>query len=157
MRIDRHDDAAEAIAGQIAHVLLGPKRAVGADHRMNPGFGCVARHGSQIAMNERFAANKEQIANVIFGRDVDDILGFLQRNAAALLWIKSVNRETAKITLGVANVRNGKLQVARTTMIQHFAEQLPGAFPARCDFPWRIARHGLCVGLVDDCCSSGIH
>src|SRR4051812_40784208 len=101
MRIDRHDNAAQPVAGEIAHVLLGPKRAVGADHRMNPRFGCVARHSAQIAMNQRFTANEKQIADVILNRDVDDIFRLLQSNAVPLLWIEAVNSKSAKVALGV--------------------------------------------------------
>ena len=37
-------------------------------------------------MHQRFAADKQQIADVILHGDVDDVLRFLQRHAAALLW-----------------------------------------------------------------------
>ena len=84
VRIDRHDDAAQAVAGEVAHVLLGPKRAVGADHRMNAALGRVTGHRAEFLVHQRFAADEQQIADVIFDRDVDDVLRFLERDAAAL-------------------------------------------------------------------------
>ena len=42
--INGHDDAAEAVAGEVVHVLLGPKRAIRANHGMDAALGCVAGH-----------------------------------------------------------------------------------------------------------------
>ena len=58
---------------QVAHVLLGPQRAVRADHRVNAALGRVARHRAQFLVHQRFATHEKQIADVILYGDVDDV------------------------------------------------------------------------------------
>ena len=138
VRINGHDDAAQAVAGQVAHVLLRPKRAVGANHWMNPALSCVARHRAKVFMNERLAADKKQIADVVFHRDVNDVARFLQRDASTLLRIEPVHGKSAEVAFGVADVRDGKLQITRPAVVEHFADELERAFPGTHDWPGRI-------------------
>jgi hypothetical protein len=128
MRINRHDHAAQPVTREIAHVLLGPQRAVGADHRVDAAFGCVTNHGAQIFMDQWFAADEEEIADVIFDGDVDDVLRFLERDATAHLGIETIDREAAEIAFGVADVGDGELQIARTTMRKDFAKKFERTF-----------------------------
>ena len=79
-------------------------------------------------MNERFAADEKQIADMILHRDIDDILRFLERDAAALLGVKPVHGKPAEVALGVADVRDGKLQITRPAMVEHFANELEVLF-----------------------------
>ena len=72
---------------------------------MNAALRRVTRHRAQVFVHQRFAADKQQVADVIFDGDVDDIPRFLQRDAAALLGIKPVHGEAAEIALGIADVR----------------------------------------------------
>ena len=62
----------------------------------------VADHSAQVAVDHRFAAHKEQVANVVLPRDVDHVARFLQRDAAALLRIKPVHGEPAEIAGGTS-------------------------------------------------------
>jgi len=117
VRVNGHDHAAQAVAGEAAHIFLSPKPPVGANHRMNPALRRVARHGPQIAMHHRFAANEQQIADVIFYGDVNDVTCFLQRYALPGFGIKLGAGKTAEIAVRIANVRDGELQVTRPTVI----------------------------------------
>ena len=128
MRVNGHDHAAQAVAGEAAHIFLSPKPPVGANHRMNPTLRRVARHGTQIAMHHRFATNEQQIADVIFDGDVNDVTRFLQRHAVPGFGIKLGAGKTAEITVRIANVRDGKLEIARSAMIKHFGGNLEHAF-----------------------------
>src|SRR2546426_11663401 len=90
---------------------------------MNSIRGRVSRHCRQLAMDERLATDKQQIADVVFDTDVDDVPCFLQGHASALLGIEPVDRKTAKVAFCVANVGNGELQIARPAMIQYVPKQ----------------------------------
>ena len=120
--------------GEIFHVLLRPKRAVGADHRVNARLGRVTHHAAQFFMDQRLASYKKQVANVIPHRNIDDIPGLLQCDAAPLFWVKTVHCEAAEIAFGVADVSDGKLEIPRPAMSQHLADQ-PGE-----TFPWPFNR-----------------
>ena len=109
VRVNGHDDAAQAVVDKAAQVFLAPQTAVGADHRMNPALGGVARHRPQIAMHHRLAADKKQIPDVIFQRDVHDAFCFVERDTATCLGIKFRAREAAEVTVGIADVRNSEL------------------------------------------------
>ena len=128
VRVNRHDDAAEPVVGEGPHVLLRPKRAVGANHRMNATLGRVAHHRPDFLVHERFAAHKQQIADVIFHRDVDDIPGFPERHAAALLRIEPVHRESAEVALRIADIRDGELEITRTAVLEHLTDQFENTF-----------------------------
>ena len=128
VRVNGHDHAAQAIAGQAAHVFLRPQPAVGANHRMNPALRRVARHGAQIAMHHRFATHEQQIADVVFDGDVNDVARFLQRHAAARFGVKFGSGKTAEIAVGIANVGDGKLEIARPAMLEHLGGKLEHAF-----------------------------
>jgi len=123
VRVNGHDDAGQPVACKTAHVFVIPKAAVGADHRMDAALRRVARHGAQIAMHHRFATNEEQVADVIFQRDIHGLLRFVERDAAAGLGIKFRACKSAEVAIGVANVRDGKLQVAGAAVIQNFADE----------------------------------
>ena len=96
-------------------------------------------------VTDRFAADEEQVADVIFYRDVDDILRFLEGDAAAGFGIEFGARKTAEIAIGVADVRDGELQVARTAVVEDFAHQFEQAFLRADD--------GL--GKIDSCRTCG--
>src|SRR5439155_13159619 len=98
-----------------------------------------------------------KIPDMIFDRNIDDNHRFLQRHTMALFRIEAVNGKAAKIAFGVANVGDCKLQIPRPAMVQHFSEQLPGAFLTGLHWPRRISRQHLCVGLVEGCCSCRVH
>ena len=89
---------------------------------MDAALGRVACHRAQIAMDHWLAADEEQVADVIFHRDVHDALRLVQRDAAARLRIKLGAREAAKAAVGVADVGDGKLQIARPAVIEDFAD-----------------------------------
>ena len=128
VRIDRHDDAAQAVIGEATHVLLGPERAVGANHRANAALGRVAHHGAKVFVRERFSANKKQVSDVVLDRDVDHVARLSQRDGTAVGRVEPVHREPAKIAAGVTDVGDGELQIAGAAVIQHFAQQAPNGF-----------------------------
>src|SRR6185437_388025 len=127
MRIDRHDDAGEAVAGEAPHVVFVPQAAVGADHWMDAALGCVARHGAQLLVDHWLAADEEKIADVIFDGNFDDVLGFLQGDAAAGFRVEFGAGKTAEVAIGVADVGDGKLQVTGAAVVEHFADQFEKA------------------------------
>jgi len=90
---------------------------------MEAALGRVARHRAQIAMDHRLAADKEQVADVIFQGDVNNLLRLVERHAAACFRIELGSRKPAKVAIGIANVRDGKLQIAGATVIQNFADE----------------------------------
>lgn len=124
MRVNGHDDAAQTVTGQAAHVVVIPQPAVGADHRMNPAFRRVAGHGAQVPMHHRLAAHEEQVTNMILERDVNHALRLVQRHAAARLGIKLAAGEPAETAIRIANVRDGKLQVTRSAVVQDILDEL---------------------------------
>ena len=128
VRVNGHDDAGQTIAGEAAHVFVIPQTAVRADHRVNPALRRVARHGAQIAMHHRFAADEEQVADAIFYGDINDLARFLQRHAAPRLGIKLRARKTAETAVGIADVRDGELQITRPAVIENFLEKFERAF-----------------------------
>src|SRR5882672_7708976 len=91
---------------------------------MNPALRRITRHRAQITMHHRFAADEEQVADVIFDRDVNDVARFLQRHAAPRLRIKLRARKPAEAAVGIADVCDGELQIARPAVIQNFADEL---------------------------------
>src|SRR5436190_16564596 len=133
VRINRHDDAAQAVASKVSHVLFGPKRAVGADHRVNTALSGITGHCAQVAVHERFATNEQQVADVISNTDINHILGFLEGDTAAHFRIEAVHGETAKIAFGVANIGNSELKIAWAAMVEHFANELEDPFGGPAD------------------------
>ena len=121
--VDRHDDAAEAVAGQSPHVFLGPQSTVGANHGLNPLAGRIADHGAEIAVNHRLPAHEQQITNMVANSDVDDVLGLFQGHRTALLGVKLTARKTAETAVGIANIGDRELEVAGAAMIEHLANQ----------------------------------
>jgi hypothetical protein len=79
-------------------------------------------------MHHRFATNEQQIADVIFDGDVNDVTRFLQRHAVPGFGIKLGAGKTAEIAVRIANVRDGKLEIARSAMIKHLGGNLEHAF-----------------------------
>jgi len=122
VRINGHDDARQTIAGEAAHVFIVPQPAVRADHRVDATFRRIARHGAQIAMHHRFAADEKQVADAVFYGDINDLARFLQRHAAPRLGIKLRARKTAEAAVGIADVRDGELQIARPAVVEDFLE-----------------------------------
>ncbi len=80
-------------------------------------------------MHHGLAADKEQVADVVPDGDVDHVLGFLQRDAAALLRVEAIDREVAEIALGVADVGDGELQVTGAAVVQDVPDHPEGAGP----------------------------
>ena len=76
-------------------------------------------------MHQRFHTDEKQIPAMIPLRDVDDIERFLQRDRPALLWVKLGTGKTTEPTVRVAQVRDGKLEITRSAMIQHIPKQRP--------------------------------
>jgi len=138
VRVDGHDDAAEAITGEGPHVLLGPKGAVGANHSVDALFRGIPGHCPKLFMDERFTADKKEISDVVLDGDIDDIAGFLKGHTAALFRVEAVDRKAAKIAFGVANIGDGELQIARTTMIEHVAEKFSPAMSPQDVIPRRF-------------------
>jgi len=138
MGIDGHDDAAEAITGETPHILLGPKGAISANHRVDASFGGIPGHGTQVFVHERFAAYKKQVSNVVFEGNIDDITGFLKGDAAALFRVEAVDGKAAKIAFGVANIGDGELQIARTAMSEDVAGEFGPAVSPQDDVPRRF-------------------
>ena len=128
MRVNGHDDAAQAVAGEAAHVFLGPQTAIRANHRMDAALRRIARHRPQIAMHHRFAADEKQIANVVLDANINHVTRLLKRHAASGFRIEFRTRKAAKIAVRIANVRDGKLQVTRPAMIEHFTDKFKRAF-----------------------------
>ena len=138
MSVDRHDDAAQAVTGEGAHVLLGPKGAVGANHGADAPFGGIARHCPQVLVNQGFSADKKQVADVVFGGDVDDIARFLKGDAPSLFGVEAIHGEATKIALGIANIGDRELQIARTAVIEHISDELGPAGSRQDDVPQRL-------------------
>jgi len=90
---------------------------------MEAALGRVARHRAQIAMDHRLAADKEQVADVIFQGDVNNLLRLVKCHAATRLGVKFGAGKAAEITVGIAYIRDGKLQIAGATVIQNFADE----------------------------------
>src|SRR5262245_29239426 len=95
---------------------------------MNAPLRRVAYHRAQVAMNERFPANEEQVANVIAHTDIDDVPRLSQCDAATLLWVKPIHREAAEIAARIANVGDGELQITRTGVFKNLFEKLERTF-----------------------------
>ena len=95
---------------------------------MNAAFRRVARHRAQIAMHHRFAADEQQIADVVFYGDVNHVARFLQRHAAPRLGIKLGAGKSTKAAVGIADVGDGELQIARPAVIQNFADEFERSF-----------------------------
>jgi hypothetical protein len=80
-------------------------------------------HGGQVVVDERFAADEEEVADVVVDANINDIAGLIQGDAAAPAGIKLVAGEPAKIALGVADIGDGELKEARSAVVEDFAEQ----------------------------------
>src|SRR5438045_9776970 len=78
-------------------------------------------------MNQGFVSDEQQVADVVFDADVDDIARFLQGHASTFFWIKAIHGKPAKITLRVTNVRDGKLEVTWSSVLKHLANELEQA------------------------------
>ena len=154
MRIDRHDDAAQTVIDEAAHVLLRPEGAVRANQGTNAPLGRVADHGAKVLVRERFSANKKHIANVVFDRDVDHIARLFPRDRTPVARLEFVHREIAKLAAGIANIGDGELQKSGAAVIKHFAQKAQkGLFrfdhrggELRCGEVRGIPRHGLFSG-----------
>src|SRR5262249_44104299 len=99
-----------------------------------------------------FAADEEQIADVILHGDVDDILRFLQGDAAAGFGIKFRTGKTAEIAIGIADVRDGELQVAGAAVVEDFAEEFEKAFFGPDN---RLGEVRACGGAIRRGCRGG--
>ena len=124
--VDRHDHAGQAVFGQRAHVFVGPERSIGADHGMDAALGGVPCHRAEILVDQRLAADEQQVADMVFDADIDDVPGLGEGYAAALFGVEPIDGETAEIAFGVADVGDGKLQIARPAVIQDIFEKPEG-------------------------------
>jgi hypothetical protein len=78
-------------------------------------------------VNERFAAHEQQVAYMVLEADIDYVPCLLERDAAELPGIEPVDREVAEIAFGIADIGDGKLQVARSAVVENVPDQLKGA------------------------------
>jgi len=78
-------------------------------------------------MDDRFAADEEEVADVVFDADIDDVFGFLEGDAAALLGIEAIDSEAAKVAFGVADIGDGELEVAGAAVVEDVFDELKGA------------------------------
>jgi hypothetical protein len=88
VRVDGHDDAAEAVTRERLHVVVVPQAAVGANHRVDALLRRVADHRAEVAVRHRLAADEEQVADVVALRDVHHVPCLLQRDALAGLGVE---------------------------------------------------------------------
>ena len=127
--VNGHDDAPQAAGGQGAHVLLRPERAVGANHRVDAPLRRVTDHFAQMPVRQRFAADKQHVADMILDTNIQHVPRLFQRDAAPLAGIEPVHGETAEIAFGVADVGDGKLQIARPAVGENLPGELPEVLP----------------------------
>src|SRR6266436_4971198 len=94
---------------------------------MDAALSRITGHGAQVFVDQWLAADKKQVADVILDADINDIACLLEGHAAALLWVEAVHSEAAEIAFGVADIRDGKLEVAWAAMVEHVSNQLKSA------------------------------
>ena len=70
-------------------------------------------------MDHWFAADKEEIPDMIADGDVDDIARFLQGDTAALFRIEAIDGKPAEIAAGVANVRDRELEITGPAVLEN--------------------------------------
>ncbi len=78
-------------------------------------------------MGHRFAADKEEEADTVFDADIDRVIGLLERDAFAGFGVEAIDGEAAEIAVGIADVGDGELEVARAATAQALPEQRPEA------------------------------
>ena len=83
---------------------------------------------------------------MILDADIDHILCFLQGDAAALFGVESIDGEAAEIAFGIADVRDGKLEVTGPAVVKDLANQARDALAGPDDGRGKI-RRGLRVVL----------
>jgi hypothetical protein len=87
----------------------------------------VTRHGSQFFVDQRLAPYEQQVTDVVLDTNINYITRFLKRNASPFLRVEPVHREPTKIALRVADIRDRKLQVTRSTVVEHLPNQFEQA------------------------------
>jgi hypothetical protein len=109
-------------------------------------FRGVADHRLQVAVDQRLAADEEQVADVVLHRDVHHVLRFLQGHAAAGPGIQLGTGETTETAVGVAEVGDGELEVARAAVAKDFSDEFEDALA------WPLDRtgDGLSKGSIGD-------
>jgi hypothetical protein len=126
--IDGEDDAGEAVVGEIAHVLVGEEGAVGADHGPDAVLGGVADHEAEVFVDHGFAADEEEVSDVVAAADIDHIACLLEGDAAALSGVEAIDGEAAEIALGVADIGDGELEIAGSAVFEDLTDQLAEGF-----------------------------
>src|SRR6266581_4876154 len=81
-----------------------------------------------VTLKEAQDVVEKQVTNVILHRDVHHVLRFLERHTAGRFGIKLRAGEAAEVAIGIADVRDGKLEITRPAVIEHFAEKIPRGF-----------------------------
>jgi len=92
---------------------------------MDATLGGVAGHGAEFFVNEGLAADEQEVTDVVFNADIDDVAGFLEGDAAPLFGVKAVDGKAAKVAFGVADVGDGELEIAGAAVIENLAEDAP--------------------------------
>ena len=64
---------------------------------------------------------------MVFDADVYDVFGFLKGDAPALLGIEAIDSEAAEVAFGVADVGDGKLEIAGAAVVEDVFDELKGA------------------------------
>ena len=84
----------------------------------------AARPFAQVFVDKRLAADEEEVADVVFDANVNDIAGFLKGDAVALAGVELVAGEAAEAALGVADIGDGELEVAGAAVVEDFDRKL---------------------------------
>jgi len=110
MRVNGHDDAAQAVVSQtrMFSSVHSPRWCKSSDECLAPPR---SESSGATPVNHRLAADEQQIADVFFTA-MSTRPALLKRHASACFWIKLGARETAEITIRVADVRDGELKIA---------------------------------------------
>ena len=96
----------------------------------------MAHHGRQVAVDQGFAADEEEVADLVTLADVDHVARFGPGHAAALARVKAVDRKPAELAAGVADIGDRELEVAGTAVVQDLANQSPARLSRNRD-GWR--------------------
>ena len=91
-------------------------------------------------MHHGFATHEKQVADLVLKRDVNGITPFLQCHTATGLGIKLRACESTEIAVCIANVGDGKLKIARSTMAENLTDKFKRAFLGPFDRSGEIGR-----------------
>jgi hypothetical protein len=75
-----------------------------------------------------FTTDEEEVADMVFKRDINGITRFLQCHTATGFGIELRSCESTEIAVSIANVGDGKLKITRPAMAEDFADEFECAF-----------------------------